>query len=146
MGYVVVDVMPKSADLDPMGRLASGAMRSGDFPEFVAVRQGKRFVLSTEGPVTVETVASARRFAERTLLTPGVDEIVAVREAGDATGLDDDIDTDWTDMPESWGVGDAPGDVGHHQPRQRATHHDIDESMLGQVEAGSYYGRADDVG
>lgn len=144
MGYVVVDVMPKSAELDPMGRLASGAMRSGEFREFVAVRQGKRFVLSVDGPVTADVVAAARQFADRTLLTPGVDQIVSVREAGDATALDDDIDTDWSDLP-VWGAGDTPTEVGPHTPRARGGRHTIDESTLGQVQAGSYYGRADDV-
>ena len=30
-----------------------------------------------------------------------------MREAGDATDLDDDVDDDWEDMPEHWGGGDT---------------------------------------
>ena len=145
MGSVVVDVMPKSAQLDPMGRAVTGAMPVLGFPQFVDVRQGKRFVLTVEGEVTREVLASARLLAEKTLTTPGVEEIVSVREAGDATDLDDDVDTDWTDM-EYWGAGDTvTGDVSGHTPRALPKHHQIDESMLGDVQAGSYYGRAEDV-
>ncbi|WP_431310504.1 phosphoribosylformylglycinamidine synthase subunit PurS [Mobilicoccus caccae] len=146
MGSVVVDVMPKSAQLDPMGRAVTGAMPVLGFPQFVDVRQGKRFVLTVEGEVTREVLASARLLAEKTLTTPGVEEIVSVREAGDATDLDDDVDADWEDMPEHWGGGDTvPPEVGSYRPRKPVAHHRIDESMLGQVEAGSYYGRAEDV-
>ena len=146
MGSVVVDVMPRSTDQDPLGRAVTSEAAAQGFPGIVHVRQGKRFVVTVEDDVTEETLALVRQFAEKSLLTPEVDEIVAIREAGDATDLDDDVDTDWDDMPEYWGTGSAvPPEAGKHEPRVLPAHHEIDETMLGHVEAGSYYGRADDV-
>ncbi|GAB49383.1 phosphoribosylformylglycinamidine synthase subunit PurS [Mobilicoccus pelagius] len=146
MGSVVVDVMPKSTEQDPLGRAVTNEAASRGFSGIVHVRQGKRFVVAVEGDVTQQTLALVRQFAEKSLVTPEVDEIVSVREAGDATDLDDDVDTDWDDMPDYWGAGDAvPVEAGEHEPRPVPAHHEIDETMLGHVEAGSYYGRADDV-
>ena len=49
-------------------------------------------------------------------------------------------------MPDHWGAGDSvPAEAAQHTPRALPTHREIDEGMLGHVEAGSYYGRADDV-
>lgn len=147
MGSVVVDVMPKSTEQDPLGRAVTSEAASQGFAGIVHVRQGKRFVVTVEGDVTQEKLALVRQFAEKSLLTPEVDEIVAIREAGDATDLDDDVSTDWDDMPEFWGTGSAvPPEAGQdHGRRVLPAHHEIDESMLGQVQSGSYYGRADDV-
>lgn len=145
MGSVVVDVMPVSTQVDPMGRAVSGLVPAEAFPQILEVRQGKRFVLTIDGPVTQQVLDSARQFAETALIAAGIEEIVSVREAGDATDLDDDVD-DWDDMPEFWGADDTvPVAAGEHAPLKLPTHHEIDESMLGQVESGSYYGRADDV-
>ncbi|WP_313022867.1 phosphoribosylformylglycinamidine synthase subunit PurS [Mobilicoccus sp.] len=146
MGSVVVDVMPRSTEQDPMGRAATHEAASQGFPGILNVRQGKRFVVTVDGDVTQEVLALVRQFAESSLLTPDVDEIVAIRAAGDATALDDDVDTDWDDMPDHWGAGDSvPAEAAQHTPRALPTHREIDEGMLGHVEAGSYYGRADDV-
>ncbi|WP_082043710.1 phosphoribosylformylglycinamidine synthase subunit PurS [Mobilicoccus massiliensis] len=147
MGNVVVDVMPKSTELDPLGRAVTAEVAASSFPQVLGVRQGKRFVVAVEGEVTDEVLALVRQLAEKSMITPGVDEIVSVREAGDAQNLDDDLGTDWDDMPEHWGAGesDVPLDVAQPSRRPAPAHHEIDETMLGHVEAGSYYGRADDV-
>ena len=52
MGRVVVDVMPKPEILDPQGKAVAGALPRLGFGQFASVRQGKRFELEVDGPVT----------------------------------------------------------------------------------------------
>lgn len=146
MGTVVVDVMPKSESPDPSGESIADALRGEGVDLFTSVRQGRRFVLTVPGAVTRQVLAAATAAAQKHMADPATEEVVSVRAAGDATDLDDDVNTDWDDMPEYWGgVDTAPSEAGQRAPRPPVRHHDIDASMLGQVESGSYYGRADDV-
>lgn len=146
MGTVVVDIMPKSETHDPAGRAAAEALTRAGMDRFTVVRQGRRIVLDVVGAVTPEILADAKDAAVSVLSDPQTEEIVSVRAAGDATDLDDDVTTDWDDMPEHWGGVDAvPADASGRQPRRAPRQPKIDESTLGQVESGSYYGRADDV-
>jgi phosphoribosylformylglycinamidine synthase PurS subunit len=77
MARVVVDVMPKPDLLDPQGKAVTGALARLGFPG-VSVRQGKRFELEIEGPLTDERLAEVHRAAE-TLLANPVIETFAVR-------------------------------------------------------------------
>jgi phosphoribosylformylglycinamidine synthase subunit PurS len=77
MARVVVDVMPKPDLLDPQGKAVTGALARLGFPG-VSVRQGKRFELDIEGPLTDDRLAEVHRAAE-TLLANPVIETFAVR-------------------------------------------------------------------
>ncbi len=90
MGRVVVDVMPKPEILDPQGKAVAGALPRLGFHGFVAVRQGKRFELEVEGPVTEEVLRTAREAAETLLSNPVIEDVVRVApaEEHDAGGSD----------------------------------------------------------
>ena len=80
MGLVVVDVMPKPEILDPQGKAVAGALPRLGFGQFTAVRQGKRFELSVEGPVTDEVLAAAREAAVQVLSNPVIEDVVNVQD------------------------------------------------------------------
>ena len=44
------------------------------------MRQGKRFVLTVDGEVTEDVLASARAAAEKLLSNPVIEDVVSVRE------------------------------------------------------------------
>lgn len=89
MGRVVVDVMPKPEILDPQGKAVAGALPRLGFGQFTAVRQGKRFELEVDGPVTSEALAAAAQAAEQVLSNPVIEDVVRVAdaEAGAATAV-----------------------------------------------------------
>ena len=78
MGRVVVDVMPKPEILDPQGKAVAGALPRLGFQQFTSVRQGKRFELTVDGPVTDDVIAAAREAGERVLSNPVIEDVVAV--------------------------------------------------------------------
>ncbi|GIG21533.1 phosphoribosylformylglycinamidine synthase subunit PurS [Cellulomonas chitinilytica] len=84
MGRVVVDVMPKPEILDPQGKAVAGALPRLGFGQFAGVRQGKRFELEVDGPVTDEILAAARAAGEQVLSNPVIEDVVAVYEDTDA--------------------------------------------------------------
>lgn len=81
MGRVVVDVMPKPEILDPQGKAVAGALPRLGFGRFTAVRQGKRFELEVDGPVTPEVLAAAAEAAEQVLSNPVIEDVVRVADA-----------------------------------------------------------------
>lgn len=81
MGRVVVDVMPKPEILDPQGKAVAGALPRLGFTGFTSVRQGKRFELEVDGPVTDEVLAAAREAAATVLSNPVIEDVVAVVDA-----------------------------------------------------------------
>ena len=83
MGRVVVDVMPKPEILDPQGKAVAGALPRLGFTQFTSVRQGKRFELEVDGPVTPEVLAAAREAADRVLSNPIIEDVVSVFDASD---------------------------------------------------------------
>ncbi|PFG35067.1 phosphoribosylformylglycinamidine synthase subunit PurS [Sanguibacter antarcticus] len=83
MGRVVVDVMPKPEILDPQGKAVAGALPRLGFTQFSSVRQGKRFELEVDGPVTAEVLAAAREAAEHVLSNPIIEDVVTVFDASD---------------------------------------------------------------
>lgn len=78
MGHVVVDVMLKSEILDPQGQAVAGALPRLGFDGFTDVRQGKRFVLAVDGPVTEAVLAQAREAADKLLSNPVIEDVVSV--------------------------------------------------------------------
>lgn len=85
MGRVLVQVMPKPEILDPQGKAVSAALPRLGLEGFTDVRQGKRFELVVEGPVTPAVLAQARRAAEQLLANPVIEDVVSVTDA-DAAG------------------------------------------------------------
>jgi phosphoribosylformylglycinamidine synthase subunit PurS len=81
VGRVVVDVMPKPEILDPQGKAVAGALPRLGFTGFTSVRQGKRFELEVDGPVTDEVLAAAREAAATVLSNPVIEDVVAVIDA-----------------------------------------------------------------
>ncbi|NMM31400.1 MAG: phosphoribosylformylglycinamidine synthase subunit PurS [Cellulomonas sp.] len=81
MGRVVVDVMPKPEILDPQGKAVAGALPRLGFVQFTSVRQGKRFELTCEGPVTDEILAAAREAGEHVLSNPVIADVGAASAA-----------------------------------------------------------------
>ena len=66
MPRVVVNVMPKPEILDPQGKAVTGALGRLGFTG-MSVRQGKRFEIEVDGPVTPEILAQIEQAAERLL-------------------------------------------------------------------------------
>lgn len=80
MGRIVVDVMLKPEILDPQGQAVRNALPRLGIEAFADVRQGKRFVLTVDGEVTQEHLASAREAAETLLSNPVIEDVVDVHE------------------------------------------------------------------
>ncbi len=85
MGHIVVEVMPKQEILDPQGKAVVGALHRLGHTAVTDVRQGKRFTLTVDGPVTEEHLAAARDAATTTLSNPIIEDVVGVYEL---TGAD----------------------------------------------------------
>ena len=77
MGLIIVEVMPKPEILDPQGKAVRGAFLPHGVDVFTDVRQGKRFQLSVEGPVTAAQLESARELAATSLSNPIIEDVVA---------------------------------------------------------------------
>jgi phosphoribosylformylglycinamidine synthase len=84
VGRVVVDVMPKPEILDPQGKAVARALPRLGIDAFVSVRQGKRFELEVDGPVTPEVLAAAQEAAVTMLSNPVIEDVVRVAEDASA--------------------------------------------------------------
>ena len=78
MGRIVVEVMPKPEILDPQGKAVVGSLPRLGFNQFTAVRQGRRFELMVDGPVTDAHLAAAREAASTLLSNPIIEDVVSV--------------------------------------------------------------------
>ena len=76
--------MPQPEILDPQGKAVAGALPRLGFAQFASVRQGKRFELEVDGPVTDEVLAAARAAGEQVLSNPVIEDVVAVYEDAQA--------------------------------------------------------------
>lgn len=83
MGRVVVDVMPKPEILDPQGKAVASALPRLGFTGFTGVRQGRRFELTVDGPVTDEVLEQVRQAAATLLSNPVIEDVVRVEVAED---------------------------------------------------------------
>ncbi|MGO1591266.1 MAG: phosphoribosylformylglycinamidine synthase subunit PurS [Ancrocorticia sp.] len=81
MGRIIVEVMPKPEILDPQGKAVRGALPRQGIEAFTDVRQGKRFELTVDGPVTPEALADAAKAAESVLSNPIIEDVVAIYDA-----------------------------------------------------------------
>ncbi|WP_136194201.1 MULTISPECIES: phosphoribosylformylglycinamidine synthase subunit PurS [Actinomyces] len=87
MGRIVVEVMPKPEILDPQGKAVMGNLPRLGFDQFTGVRQGRRFELTVDGPVTDAHLAAAAEAAEKLLSNPIIEDVVSVT-ADPADGAD----------------------------------------------------------
>ncbi|QPL05184.1 MULTISPECIES: phosphoribosylformylglycinamidine synthase subunit PurS [Actinomyces] len=83
MGRIIVEVMPKPEILDPQGKAVVGSLPRLGFDQFTAVRQGRRFELTVEGPVTDAHLAAAAEAAQTLLSNPIIEDVVSVRADGE---------------------------------------------------------------
>lgn len=84
MPRIVVDVMPKPEILDPQGKAIVGALPRLGFTAFSGVRQGKRFELTVDGPVTDDILEQAREAAATMLSNPVIEDVVNVEVLDEA--------------------------------------------------------------
>lgn len=63
---IVVDVMPKPEILDPQGKAVSSGLRRLGY-DGLSVRQGKRFEISVDGPITPDRLEQVRQAAAQLL-------------------------------------------------------------------------------
>ncbi|HLP22643.1 MAG TPA: phosphoribosylformylglycinamidine synthase subunit PurS [Microbacteriaceae bacterium] len=77
MPRVVVHVMPKPELLDPQGKAISRALARNGFAVADA-RQGKRFELELEGPITEATRADIERIASEVLSNAVIENVVSI--------------------------------------------------------------------
>lgn len=79
MPIIVVEVMPKAELLDPAGKAVAGALNRLGKDRFTAVRIGKRFEITIEGPADDAALAAARELAESMLSNSVIEDVVGVR-------------------------------------------------------------------
>jgi phosphoribosylformylglycinamidine synthase PurS subunit len=77
---IVVEVMPKAELLDPQGKAVAGALARLGRNHFTAVRIGKRFELTVDGPVDAALLAEVRELAEDMLANTVIEDVVNIFE------------------------------------------------------------------
>ena len=78
MPTIVVDVMPKAELLDPAGKAVAGALHRLGKSEFSAVRIGKRFELTVDGPVDDALLAEVNELAIDLFSNSVIEDVVSV--------------------------------------------------------------------
>jgi len=81
MPTIVVEVMPKTEILDPQGKAVSGALARLGKTQYTAVRIGKRFELTVDGPVDDDLLAEVRKLAEDILANTVIEDVVSIEVA-----------------------------------------------------------------
>jgi phosphoribosylformylglycinamidine synthase subunit PurS len=75
---IVVEVMPKAELLDPQGKAVAGALARLGKTEFSAVRIGKRFELTVDGPVDDALLAEVNELAVDLFSNSVIEDVVSV--------------------------------------------------------------------
>ena len=78
MPTIVVEVMPKAELLDPQGKAVAGALARLGTTEFSAVRIGKRFELTVDGPVDDALLAQVNQLAADLFSNSVIEDVVSV--------------------------------------------------------------------
>ena len=78
MPTIVVEVMPKAELLDPQGKAVAGALARLGKTEFSAVRIGKRFELTVDGPVDDALLAQVNELAADLFSNSVIEDVVSV--------------------------------------------------------------------
>lgn len=79
--------MPKAELLDPQGKAVAGALARLGKSQFSAVRIGKRFELTVDGPVDEAILAEVRQLAEDMLSNAVIEDVVSVSVDGVLTSV-----------------------------------------------------------
>lgn len=74
--------MPKAELLDPQGKAVAGALARLGKSQFSAVRIGKRFELTVDGPVDEAILAEVRQLAEDMLSNAVIEDVVSISVDG----------------------------------------------------------------
>lgn len=82
MPTIVVEVMPKAELLDPQGKAVAGALARLGKSQFSAVRIGKRFELTVDGPVDEATLSEVRQLADDMLSNAVIEDVVSITVDG----------------------------------------------------------------
>jgi phosphoribosylformylglycinamidine synthase PurS subunit len=75
---IVVEVMPKAELLDPQGKAVAGALTRLGKPQYSAVRIGKRFELTVDGPVDDVVLAEVQEIADSLLSNSVIEDVVNI--------------------------------------------------------------------
>jgi phosphoribosylformylglycinamidine synthase PurS subunit len=75
---IVVEVMPKAVLLDPQGKAVAGALHRMGKTGFSAVRIGKRFELTVDGPVDDAVLADVRTLADDIFSNSVIEDVVSI--------------------------------------------------------------------
>ena len=78
MPTIVVEVMPKAELLDPQGKAVAGALARLGKTEFSAVRIGKRFELTVDGPVDDALLTQVNELAVDLFSNSVIEDVVSV--------------------------------------------------------------------
>lgn len=79
--------MPKAELLDPQGKAVAGALARLGKSQFSAVRIGKRFELTVDGPVDEAILAEVRQLAEDMLSNAVIEDVVSISVDGVLTSV-----------------------------------------------------------
>jgi phosphoribosylformylglycinamidine synthase len=83
---IVVEVMPKAELLDPQGKAVAGALARLGKNEFSAVRIGKRFELTVDGPVDAALLAQVDELAADLFSNSVIEDVVSITVNDPSTG------------------------------------------------------------
>ena len=78
MPTIVVEVMPKAELLDPQGKAVAGALARTGHESITAVRVGKRFVLTVDGPIDDAVKAEVAALAGNVLSNSVIEDVVGI--------------------------------------------------------------------
>ena len=78
MPTIVVEVMPKAELLDPQGKAVAGALARLGKNQFSAVRIGKRFELTVDGPVDAALLAEVDTLAAELFSNSVIEDVVSI--------------------------------------------------------------------
>ncbi|QAY74880.1 phosphoribosylformylglycinamidine synthase, purS protein [Agromyces protaetiae] len=70
--------MPKAELLDPQGKAVAGALSRTGHEGITAVRVGKRFEITVDGPIDDAVKASVQQIAEEILSNQVIEDVVAI--------------------------------------------------------------------
>ncbi|PSL38585.1 phosphoribosylformylglycinamidine synthase [Labedella gwakjiensis] len=87
MPTIVVEVMPKAELLDPQGKAVAGALARLGNNDITGVRVGKRFELTTAGPVDDATLEAVRGIAVDLLSNSVIEDVIGVSVDGEPVAL-----------------------------------------------------------
>lgn len=78
MPTIVVEVMPKQELLDPQGKAVASAISRKGISGISGVRVGKRFEITTDGPVSDSLLEEVKALAEEFLSNAVIEDVVSI--------------------------------------------------------------------